>query len=100
MFAVCVAKQPRYPPFLCSAVGPSQDASGVNIIDAILVYGQTKTAFGWPEDASEATPPAKSPSGGPAQNMITSATSREEEEEEEVEVGENMAAAPLTHLGR
>ena len=81
-------------------VGPSQDSSGVNIIDAILVYGQPKSAFGWPEDAGDAPPPSKSPMAGPAHPATAAAGRGEEEEEEEVEAGENMAAAPLTHLGR
>ena len=82
-------------------VGPSQDSSGVNIVDAILVYGQAKSAFGWPEGPGDTLLPAKSPaSGGPGQSTATGGERGEEEEEEEVEAGESMAAIPLTHLGR
>ena len=65
------------------------------------MYGQVKSAFGWPEGPGETPPPTKSPtSGRPAQSTATGGERGEEEEEEEVEPGESMAAVPLTHLGR
>lgn len=33
--------------------GPSLDPAGVSIIDSIQVYGKTKDAFGWPDDAED-----------------------------------------------
>ena len=33
--------------------GPSQDASGVNMVDCIRVFLKTKEAFGFPDDVDE-----------------------------------------------
>ena len=33
--------------------GPSNDALGVTMVDSIKVYGKTKEAFGWPDDADD-----------------------------------------------
>ena len=33
--------------------GPSQDASGVNMVDCIRVFSKTKEAFGFPDDTEE-----------------------------------------------
>jgi E3 ubiquitin-protein ligase UBR4 len=35
--------------------GPSQDASGVNMVDCIRVFTKTKEIFGWPDDIEEYT---------------------------------------------
>ena len=80
--------------FLCTTVGPSQDPSGVNIVDSVLVYGQAKSVFGWPDHSNEVPVPAKAPPVTPG-GM--------EEGEEEEEAGESMpvvSSRPLSHLGR
>ena len=41
--------------FHLSAVGPSSDSSGINMIDSIKIYCKTKENFGWPEDVHETT---------------------------------------------
>ena len=65
-------------------------------MDSILVYGQAKSAFGWPEGASESPVPMKPPS-------VPSGQVVEEGEGEEEETGERMpdvSNRPLSHLGR
>lgn len=42
-----------------SLVGPSQDPSGINLIDSIQVYVCTKESFGWPEHPPDSLPKAK-----------------------------------------
>ena len=82
---------------LLPTVGPSLDSSGVNIVDAILVYGQTKTAFGWPEHSSSES------SSVTIKSPPVSSTGAEDGEVEEEEAGESITAAslrPLSHLGR
>ena len=72
-------------------VGPSLDPSGVNIVDAIIMYGQTKTAFGWPEHVNEPQATVKSPSASSSSQI---------EEEENSESLPVASSKPLSHLGR
>ena len=62
----------------------------MNIVDAIVVYGQAKTTFGWPEHASEAPVPTKA----------ASTSSSQGEEEETAESLPVTSSKPLSHLGR
>lgn len=62
----------------------------MNIVDAIVVYGQAKTTFGWPEHASEAPVPPKA----------ASTSSSQGEEEETAESLPVTSSKPLSHLGR
>jgi len=38
---------------LALTLGPSQDPDYVTMLDSLLVYGKSKDAFGWPEEADE-----------------------------------------------
>ena len=59
-------------------------------MDAVIVYGQSKTAFGWPEHVSETPVPVKP-------SPTASSPTEEEEGGESLPVA---AAKPLSHLGR
>jgi hypothetical protein len=37
---------------LALTLGPSQDPDCVTMLDSLLVYGKSKDAFGWPEEAA------------------------------------------------
>ena len=55
------------------------------------MYGQTKTAFGWPEHVNEPQATVKSPSASSSSQI---------EEEENSESLPVASSKPLSHLGR
>jgi len=69
--------------------GPSSDPEGVTMVDSVKVYGKTKDALGWPEEAEDVastnTTPAAPAAGTPTDNEVSGVT---------------VAPAPLTQLDR
>ena len=60
-------------------------------MDAIIVYGQMKSTFGWPDNPTERPVPSKS---------APHSSQGEEEEEDGVDILPVVSDKPVSHLGR
>lgn len=59
--------------------GPSFDPAGVNIVDSVQIYGKSKEAFGWPEDADEFAPNSHSSQTGQVSNSVAETSGNQSE---------------------